>query len=76
MSSQPNSVISRTPESPRTPIAADHLHVPASKFNGGNGSSNGNGDAGEVVARILYISRSATSRGVLYPAEATYTAGI
>jgi hypothetical protein len=59
MSSQPNSVISRTPESPRTPIAgaaatavADHLHVPVSKFNGGN---NTNGDAGEGRARPTTI---------------------
>jgi hypothetical protein len=53
MSSQPNSVISRTPESPRTPIAAvaaaDHLHVPASKYYGGN---NTNGDAGERRYKI------------------------
>jgi hypothetical protein len=54
MSSQPNSVISRTPESPRTPIAAaaaDHLHVPASKFNGGSGGMNAD-DAGMRRSRM------------------------
>jgi hypothetical protein len=59
MSSQPNSVISRTPESPRTPIAAavaaDHLHVPASKFNGGSGGMNAD-DAGEEKVRCTQIS--------------------